>query len=1170
MHQESNHAAALLPALPDPRDPRLLAYLNLKLRELGQPAVNLPASVAENPEDPAAFSKLVDHLVALGREKDRILSKHLCPVDQRIQNFLYSVLEEHGHVPHLPSATLVLDRPGLARALSLPPGADEHKSAILTSTRLHNGVLHNPKSDRRTTQGIFHVAEGGLPIPDDKKAVPAQVFAALLALALHPPADLLALPFTGGEPVPALTFVSLYLRPVVVPAVPGFTPARRMETRFFIPGSLVCNLDFIENIFGNAGDPGLPVNDAALDPESWTGHTGCIILAPHLNGLTKKELGLPKYEDATERQRRDGMCWKNETEAYNDGVAFKITCRDASGVVVTVISDNYFGYCKKEVKTQISLSANLLGLAEEEHAGGALAFPSYDLGEDFQLSAFMPVVDHAFEEALALLGDRAIEQPGGWAVDKAYSNIYYVPADSRFSIREQRVAWGPLGKPSHTLKLLPGITYVLPSGYKVEMVRPDPAGRWRLRGTTAEGLLCHKPCTVSGGGKSEISKSIADATFSGPVFVADPAKDLDLVDSILKRDYGTRYRDDALNKKPGQARPILSPQRSLGSVVKLLSRSPDYTDEYNTWLGTIPRYIRDLVLLVKRVHKPEHGDDWRAHFSVDAINGRPGNELKFNGVRAKNQFLRVGYAADGSWRTFSLRSDFLPAIKIQAEDDITASAVAPASTVAGLPVGTPAESSVKIIHNCETRLFQRPDDAVIRGYDKHAEKDFASGRSFFSNYEPVSHAEASALLEDTLGFDAYTDPIKNILREFVASPKSGYIVLPSHPRIVDGKPTKNPRYLQIRPDLLDPRATALARIGARLYRRIPGTAPVSFPVGAVLMGRRQNPPEKGVRALCTFSPIHYQELPEAFMDLIASLTGKSPSTTGAGSEGALTKGPFNALPPIYDLNAALVSFILTDLPAYSTAAGWVGPKLRVDHDVSLLVPEIWCRMTAEERTPKFLIEHGHLEKCEDFVHDGKPVLASRLGYRITPRFVQTFLGRVMSNPSSVFDEEHLKPELSSAEIFADGMDNIVTAMQEAAAHYFADGSVKDACPPLQALLHLMRDGKWNGHGLEAPEVRHLFDRAEMLKSDWYAARLEAKRKIDAATLDAHARYLEKFLKRTTYADVAVSLDIKGRLDRVAARARAANDPAYAESLRGTLGGEPAVAPHIVQAAKRAL
>ena len=44
----------------------------------------------------------------------------------------------------------------------------------------------------------------------------------------------------------------------------------------------------------------------------------------------------------------------DSAELYNDGVAFKITARDTSGVIVTIISDNYFGYCKKEVKTQLS------------------------------------------------------------------------------------------------------------------------------------------------------------------------------------------------------------------------------------------------------------------------------------------------------------------------------------------------------------------------------------------------------------------------------------------------------------------------------------------------------------------------------------------------------------------------------------------------------------------------------------------------------------------------------------------------------------------------------------------------------------------------------------------------------------------------------------------------
>ena len=59
-----------------------------------------------------------------------------------------------------------------------------------------------------------------------------------------------------------------------------------METRFFAPGNLVSNLDFVETIFGNGGDPFLPENDAGLDVDHWSGHTGCVILAPHLIRVT--------------------------------------------------------------------------------------------------------------------------------------------------------------------------------------------------------------------------------------------------------------------------------------------------------------------------------------------------------------------------------------------------------------------------------------------------------------------------------------------------------------------------------------------------------------------------------------------------------------------------------------------------------------------------------------------------------------------------------------------------------------------------------------------------------------------------------------------------------------------------------------------------------------------
>ena len=64
---------------------------------------------------------------------------------------------------------------------------------------------------------------------------------------------------------------------------------------------------------------------------------------------------------------------EKEDELYNNGGAFKLTCRDESGVIVTIIADNYFGYCKKEVKTQISYAANCSACARR-NAGGALMF----------------------------------------------------------------------------------------------------------------------------------------------------------------------------------------------------------------------------------------------------------------------------------------------------------------------------------------------------------------------------------------------------------------------------------------------------------------------------------------------------------------------------------------------------------------------------------------------------------------------------------------------------------------------------------------------------------------------------------------------------------------------------------------------------------------------------
>jgi hypothetical protein len=132
----------------------------------------------------------------------------------------------------------------------------------------------------------------------------------MLSLAFEPPPELLTLPYTVNQPQPSRMFVSLLLRPVICPEIPGVAPYKSMEIRFFAPGNLVSNLDFVETVFGNGGNPSLPEYDASLDVEHWSGHTGCVVLAPHLVNLSKRELGLPHWDVASERQRRDGMCWQ--------------------------------------------------------------------------------------------------------------------------------------------------------------------------------------------------------------------------------------------------------------------------------------------------------------------------------------------------------------------------------------------------------------------------------------------------------------------------------------------------------------------------------------------------------------------------------------------------------------------------------------------------------------------------------------------------------------------------------------------------------------------------------------------------------------------------------------------------------------------------------------------
>ncbi|MEZ6065791.1 MAG: hypothetical protein R3B90_08815 [Planctomycetaceae bacterium] len=578
----------------------LLRYINLKLAAHGQP-------IAEG----VAGGELIDltrGLLANFNEKTRLLDDYRCPADRRIEDFLnrhFGDVVSPSDPLRLPGRTIILDRHGIARELSLPADGDKYESSIVTSYRVKNGVLHNPRSDRRTTKGTFHIVEGGLPVPGDKLEVPRKAYVELFRRAMQPPAELLQLPFTSGQSAHASGWVSLLLRPIVCPEVPGYCPRQTMETRFFAPGNLVSNLDFVESIFGNAGDPFLPENDAGLDIDHWTGHTGCVILATHLLGIGKKEIGLPHISEATERQKRDGMCWERDDELYNDGEAFKLVCRNQEGVEITIISDNYFGYCKKTVKTQISYAANLMGQVEEEHAGGAMVYPSFLLGESFQVNS-RRYNGRTFTDVVRDYGEWIDVRQEGYGVDKRYDRLIYIPEDARADLRAQTIRYDHDGHPQE-IPLLPGRVYMAPSGYKIRMEKHPGLRCWRLIGTGGEGIFCHKPCTVSGGGKSEISKSIVDYMQYGSVFVADWGEDSRIVDEVFKRDYSKRWNPEALAKQRYdvyESRGVLSERRSLGSVIKLLTPSDDYTEEYNSWLRSLPEHIYAARVRNQTVHGP--------------------------------------------------------------------------------------------------------------------------------------------------------------------------------------------------------------------------------------------------------------------------------------------------------------------------------------------------------------------------------------------------------------------------------------------------------------------------------------------------------------------------------------------------------------------------------------
>jgi hypothetical protein len=202
--------------------------------------------------------------------------------------------------------------------------------------------------------------------------------------------------------------------------------------------------------------------------------------------------------------------------------------------------------------------------------------------------------------------------------------------------------------------------------------------------------------------------------------------------------------------------------------------------------------------------------------------------------------------------------------------------------------------------------------------------------------------------------------------------------------------------------------------------------------------------------------------------------------------------------------------------------------------------------------PRFLIA----EPVEDFEYEGRIIPASRLGYRITKRFVHFFFCRIFDNPAGVFTGDMLQPETQDLGVFVDGIENIVQAMEKSAQLYFDDGIIEDACPPLRAVLHVMAHGHYNGRSIKDPEIRAMFSRDYLIHSNWYKARLVKKQKREINLWTRHVKYLQEWVDRPGYEVEANRLSIFHRLEEAKKQLVYVGSDQYIKSLVGTLGADP--------------
>ena len=102
----------------------------------------------------------------------------------------------------------------------------------------------------------------------------------------------------------------------------------------------------------------------------------------------------------------------------------------------------------------------------------------------------------------------------------------------------------------------------------------------------------------------------------------------------------------------------------------------------------------------------------------------------------------------------------------------------------------------------------------------------------------------------------------------------------------------------------------------------------------------------------------------------------------------------------------------------------------------------------------------------------------------------------------------------------------------------------------------MAYGHYENKSIQDPEIRAMFTREALLKSDWYKERLVIKQQRDTVLCMKNIKTLEDFMSRPGYDVEAARLGINEKLSLAQKELARVSSASYLKELEGTIGADP--------------